>query len=111
MTGTASQLRPEQVKAMMDTGEAYLIDVREPAEFAAAHIAGAELLPLSRFDPAAVQPPTGKQLVIQCRSGVRCGMASEALRSAGFEGPIARMTGGLVAWLEAGLPVVRPGRP
>lgn len=109
MTQPAAQLIPQQVKQIIDAGEAYVLDVREPNEYAEAHIEGAELMPLSRFDPAAVRPPAGKQLIIHCRSGVRCGMASEALRSTGYTGPISRMTGGLIAWTEAGLPTVRAG--
>ena len=106
MTQAATQLMPEQVKQLLDAGEAYLVDVREDNEHAEAYIAGAEPMPLSRFDPAAVQPPAGKQLIFHFRSGVRCGMATEALRATGYEGPIARMSGGLLAWLDAGLPIV-----
>ena len=108
MTEAAAQLMPCQVKQLIDADEAYLVDVREPDEYAQAHIAEARLLPLSRFDPAAIRPPDGKRLIFHCRSGVRCGMASEALRASGYTGPIGRMSGGLIGWIEAGLPVVRP---
>lgn len=107
MTEPASQLSPQQVKQIINAGEAYLIDVREANEYAEAHIDGAALMPLSQFDPGAVRPADGQKLIIHCRSGVRCGMASEALRAAGYSGPISRMSGGLIAWMEAGLPVVR----
>ena len=110
MPSVARQLTPQDVKQLIDADEAYVIDVRETNEFAEAHIAEARLMPLSRFDPTAIDPPPGKQLIFHCRSGVRCGMASEALRASGYEGPISRMTGGLISWIEAGLPVVRPGR-
>lgn len=105
----ALQLAPQQVKQIIDAGAAYLIDVREANEYAEAHIEGATLMPLSRFDPGAVRPPADRELIIHCRSGVRCGMASEVLRAAGYTGPINRMTGGLIAWVEAGLPVIRTG--
>lgn len=107
MNEPATQASPFEVKNLIDAGEAYVVDVRETAEYAQAHIATAALMPLSSFDPGAVQPPAGKKLVFHCRSGQRCGVAAQTLRSAGYEGPIYRMTGGLTAWIDAGLPISR----
>jgi len=98
-------LEPADVQAKLADGTAYLIDVREPNEYTEAHIAGATLMPLSQFDPAAVAPPPGKTLIIHCRSGRRCGLAAEQLITSGYRGEIHRMTGGLLAWVDAGLPV------
>ena len=92
----------ETVRAWRDAGEAAIYDVREDPEWARAHIPGATLVPLSRFDPAAIAPPAGKRLVIHCQSGVRCGKATEILRAAGYTGEINRLAGGLKAWAEAG---------
>jgi rhodanese-related sulfurtransferase len=103
---TATQLTPLQVKQIVDADSACLVDVREAGEYAHAHIDGALPMPLSAFDPAAVAPPAGKTLIIHCRSGVRCGIAADALRAAGYAGPIGRMAGGIIAWIEAGFPVV-----
>ena len=41
------EIGPAELKALLDQGEALVIDVREPGEFAAEHIAGAVNLPLS----------------------------------------------------------------
>lgn len=98
-------LQPVEVQKKIDEGAAYVVDVREPDEYAQAHIAGVELLPLSQFEPSAVAPPPGKMLIIHCRSGRRCGLAAEQLIAAGYKGDIYRMVGGLLAWTEAGLPV------
>jgi len=46
-------LTPTEVKTALDAGRILLIDVREPAEFAAERIHGALNFPLSTFDPAA----------------------------------------------------------
>ena len=46
-------LTPTEVKAGLAANQLLLIDVREPAEFAAERIAGALNVPLSGFDPAA----------------------------------------------------------
>ena len=99
------ELEPAEVLAKLNDGTAYLIDVREPHEYADSHISGATHMPLSQFDPGLVATPESKTLIFQCRSGQRCGMASEQLINAGYTGEIYRIAGGLLAWTEAGLPV------
>jgi rhodanese-related sulfurtransferase len=93
--------------AWVNAGSVVVIDVRERPEFAAAHIAGAHLLPLSEFDPARLpEVPPGKKLLLQCRSANRCGMAAAQLVQSGYKGEINRLAGGLLAWVAAGAPVV-----
>lgn len=99
---------PATIHDWMVRGEAVLIDVREPQEWAQARIPGAVLLPLSSFDAAAVAVPAGKKLVFHCRSGVRCGAAAELLAASGQapkDAPIHRLGGGILAWAQAGLPI------
>jgi rhodanese-related sulfurtransferase len=101
---------PSQVRQWLADGSVVLVDVREPDEHRAEAIAGAVNLPLSTFDPARVpQPEEGKRLVIHCRSGVRCGTATERLLAAGWTGEIHRMSGGIIGWKAAGGPTA-PGR-
>jgi len=105
MTQQVKFFEPAEVFAKLNDGTAYVIDVREPDEYAEAHIAGVPLMALSQFNPSAVSPPENKTLIIHCRSGRRCGLATEQLIAAGYKGEIHRMTGGLLAWTAAGLPV------
>lgn len=105
MTQQVQFLEPAEVLEKINDGTAYVIDVREPDEYAEAHIAGVPLMALSQFDPGTVSPPENKTLIFHCRSGRRCGMAAEQLVAAGYEGEIFRMAGGLLAWTAAGLPV------
>lgn len=86
---------------------ALLLDVRTPAEFVDAHIEGSILHPLSDLDLATVQKlAVGKErCVVVCRSGNRARQAAEKLH-----GAIANLTileGGVGAWENAGLPLVR----
>lgn len=86
---------------------ALFVDVREEYEFVAAHIPGAILLPLSRFDPASLPAvPEGKRLLIHCRTASRCGMAAMLLASSGYKGMIYRMSGGIIAWAQSGGEIV-----
>lgn len=105
MTQQVTFLDPAEVHEKLETGTAFLVDVREPHEYAEAHIAGSVPMPLSQFDPRAVAPPENQTLIFQCRSGQRCGIASERLVAAGYQGKIHRMAGGLLAWTAAGFPV------
>ena len=94
--------------AWLREGRTALFDVREEDEFAQARIAGSRLVPLSRFDPAAIVAGEDERVVIHCRSGRRCGMAAERLRAAGDRRPLYRLEGGILAWAQSGHPV-EPG--
>jgi len=98
-------LTPQQVKAALDAKEILLIDVREPAEFAAEKIAGAVNVPLSTFDPAALPDAGGKAVVLQCAGGKRSAMAVDKCRAAN-QAIETHLAGGLAAWKAAGLPTV-----
>jgi rhodanese-related sulfurtransferase len=96
-------LSPAELKTLLDAKAVTLVDVREPAEFAAERIEGAVLHPLSTFNPHALPP--GK-LVFQCGIGRR---SLEALRrhAAACLPPAQHLHGGLAAWKQAGLPTQR----
>ena len=85
-----------------------LIDVAEPAEFAAGHAAGARNVPFGQIDSDSGKKglPTNKTvpLVVMCPSGARAGRAVALLRKAGYEKAVA-VSGGTNAWREASLPV------
>ena len=83
-----------------------IIDVREPAEFTGelGHVAGAELVPLATVESAARGWDKEQEIVMVCRSGARSGRAAALLASMGFR-HVMNMTGGMLAWNEARLPV------
>ncbi|MDI3287378.1 rhodanese-like domain-containing protein [Polyangium sp. 15x6] len=85
---------------------ARLIDVRDPDELRGelGHVAGVENVPLARLNVAALSKD--EPLVLVCRSGRRSAQAAAALSAAGCR-CIMNMTGGMIAWNEAGLPVQR----
>jgi rhodanese-related sulfurtransferase len=108
MTTTSTGSRVQSVdaatlKAWLDSGQATLIDVREPDEHARDRIPGATLAPLSRFDPATL-PNDHRKLVLHCRSGRRSMDAATRAVNAGRAEAFS-LTGGLEAWKAAGFPV------
>lgn len=99
-------LTPAEVKAGLDANRILLIDVREPAEFAAERITGALNVPLSSLDPAALPDAGDKTIVLQCAGGKRSAMAVDRCRKAG-QGVETHLAGGLAGWKAAGLPTIR----
>lgn len=72
------------LKAIMEQG-AFLVDVREPGEFAAGTAKGAVNIPLGRV-AAELNKFKGKEnIVVFCRSGNRSGQAKVILEQNGFK--------------------------
>lgn len=95
---------PVELQALLREGTAIVVDVREPNEFAAGHIPGAQNVPLSRFDPAALPDAGGKTLILSCAGGKRSAMALD--RCAASKSSVdTHLAGGFGAWTSAGLPV------
>jgi len=107
MTQDSSQrvrdLTVEEVARGITEGRILLVDVREPNETAVESYPEAVVVPLSRFDPAAIPAEEGKQVVFACRSGKRSVTASLAAQEAGYPYD-SHLAGGILAWKAAGLP-------
>jgi rhodanese-related sulfurtransferase len=85
----------------------FILDVRSPQEFRGdGHIAGANLIPLGELASHLKKIPTDRMVVTVCRSGARSGSAHAQLQNAGFTN-VKNLSGGMMAWQSAGLPVVR----
>jgi rhodanese-related sulfurtransferase len=93
------EITPEEVKMKIDQGEAFtLLDVREPWEFEAAHMAGARPLPMGDVPSRAHQELDPEDyIVVICHHGVRSMNVTAWLRQQGFE-KAQSMRGGIDAW-------------
>jgi len=96
-----------------------LIDIREPAEFQRGHIPGAVHLPrgllefeihglVQRTHSESGGSPEDQPIVLYCGTGGRSALAAETLANMGYRN-VRSMSGGLVAWAQARLPVDIPG--
>jgi hydroxyacylglutathione hydrolase/adenylyltransferase/sulfurtransferase len=101
------EVPPKRVAEMLQAGEIELVDVREPYEWEAGHIAGARHIELERLASRAENIPKQRPVVFQCRLGSRSAMAAQAFRQAGWDAH--SMEGGLTAWDEQGLPLEPEG--
>jgi rhodanese-related sulfurtransferase len=101
---TLTALDPRTVAARLKDGTLTLVDIREADEFAREHVDGAVSLPLSKLESAHMKLEPGKDVVFQCRSGMRTN-ANCARLAAFADGPAFVLEGGLDAWKKAGLAV------
>ncbi|MDP9399078.1 MAG: rhodanese-like domain-containing protein [Actinomycetota bacterium] len=83
--------------------DAYLLDVREPDEWAAGHAPQAQHVPLADVPARVDQLPRDRQVVVTCRSGGRSARATAYLRSVGVDA--VNLEGGMKGWAGTGRPL------
>ncbi|MDD5579941.1 MAG: rhodanese-like domain-containing protein [Methylobacter sp.] len=85
--------------AKMNEGNATILDVREPPEFAQSHIEAAINIPLSKLSEQLSKLEAHKKdpVLIVCQNGTRSSSAGKLLTKAGLE-QVFVITGGLQAW-------------
>jgi rhodanese-related sulfurtransferase len=104
MTTDVSDLTPAEAIARLREDESWqVVDVRTPEERPDGVIEGDVLIPLAELSQRAGEIDPSRPALIYCRTGNRSSMAVSALRAAGYDAH--NLAGGMVAWLEAGLPV------
>lgn len=102
------EVQPRDVLRWLKSGECVLIDVREPDEHARERIAGAKLLPLSRFDPNQAESlaNVSQTIVLHCKGGKRSADACRLAASlVGSGRTVLSMCGGIEGWKKDALPV------
>jgi hydroxyacylglutathione hydrolase len=99
------QITVHELRRRLDGDEVELLDVRQPGEWAAGHVADAAFitggeLP-GRLDDV---PRTGKPVAVVCGSGYRSSVAASLL-DARTDLRLVNVLGGMTAWNAAGYPV------
>ena len=108
MQPSAPEISVRDLKPLLDSGNAYLIDVREPDEHQICRIPGSHLLPLSQLANRIQEVPRNVPLYVHCRSGIRSAKAVHLLTKHGIPGAVS-VAGGIIAWakeFDPGMPVV-----
>ncbi len=88
----------------------FLVDVREPDEYASGFIEGAVNIPLRELAQRLEALPELDEKIIVCGSGTRSAIGMAALQVLGYK-DVGSLTGGIKAWQAAGLPVVTEPTP
>ena len=103
--GRGGSVSPSEAVRLINREKGVLVDVCEPAEFAAGHATGARNVPLGSIETAKNLPSNkALPLVVMCASGARSMRAAALLRKAGYENAVP-VAGGNAAWREANLPI------
>lgn len=91
---------------LINREKAVVVDVREPAEFAAGHVTGARNVPLGELESKlpGVMKNKALPLILVCASGARSGRAVAIAKKLGYE-QAQSLGGGLKAWKDANLPI------
>jgi rhodanese-related sulfurtransferase len=96
------ELPAARVAELLADGAVQLVDVREPSEWEAGHVAGARHVPLAELTTVAPSIDPAVPVVFVCRVGARSSMAAWSFARAGFDSH--NLTGGVLSWVESGLP-------
>ncbi|WP_117191646.1 rhodanese-like domain-containing protein [Rhizobium terrae] len=109
---TARTISAIEAAEWLAAGDAILIDVREPDEFRAEHIAAAASLPLNSITGLrqVLTIPQDRRIVVHCLKGGRGEQACRTIESILPGHEAYNLEGGITAWKEAGLPVVGASR-
>jgi rhodanese-related sulfurtransferase len=107
--GGGAKVSAADAVRLINREKAVLIDVSEPADYAAAHPVGARSVPLASLE-ASRDLPKNKSLpvVVVCPTGSQAPRAVAMLKKLGFENAQV-LAGGLTAWRAANLPVEKTG--
>src|SRR5262245_28191428 len=90
---------PDQSSQQAES-ELFLLDVREPDEWAAGHIDGAAHIPMGEVTGRLDEIPRSARVIAVCRSGRRSAMVTAYLVDGGWDAH--NLEGGMVAWAGVG---------
>ena len=105
-SASGGTLTPAGAVQLINREKAVVIDVCEPAEFAAGHVGGAKNIPLAQLQERLPQVAKNKAVpvIMVCAKGGRAARAAGIAKGLGYD-KAQTLAGGLAAWREASMPV------
>lgn len=102
----SARLSPAEVTRMINSEDAFILDVRTSAEFEQGHILNAENVALDDLPNQIKQleKHRSRPVIVTCRIGQQSANAAKILGKAGFE-RVFNLAGGVAAWQDASLPL------
>lgn len=82
---------------LLNSENPFLLDVREPYEFAYASIANSVLIPLNQLPERLSELDPDREVIVICHHGIRSQQAALYLVQSGFK-QVANLSGGIDAW-------------
>jgi rhodanese-related sulfurtransferase len=120
VTDAKSRIREISVAdaaALQTSGGVLILDVREPGEWAEAHLPDALHVPRGMLEAKADHDYPNREprladrsqtIIVHCASGARSAMAADVLQQMGFS-DVRSLAGGIAAWAAADLPTIKGG--
>ncbi len=87
----------ELASRLANGDDIFVLDVRNPDEYAICRIDGSELIPLNELLEGVHQLDSARDIVVHCHTGIRSAQAVNFLRSIGFS-KVKNLRGGIDAW-------------
>ncbi len=108
MRSPQTDIDPAQLVDLLERDEqVQVVDVREPYEREAGHIADTRHIPMVELTSRAAEIDRELPVVFYCRVGSRSDMAAQAFRASGYKA--LSMRGGLVRWADENRPLSPEG--
>lgn len=104
---SATQLSPTQATLMINHQDAVVVDLRSSILFNDGHIIGAQSIPFSELNEKSkkLEKFKSKPIILVCLVGMESPRAAASLKESGFH--VHTLAGGMRAWLDADLPIVK----
>jgi rhodanese-related sulfurtransferase len=107
-SGGVTNINSTEAVVLMNRSKPLILDVRDAAEFAAGHIQGAKHIPMAELATRIkeIEKYKDKPVLVHCQKGMRAKGACSILKAQQFS-QLNNLQGGLDAWIEAKLPLVK----
>ena len=104
---SGKSLSTRELTAMVNAGQAVVLDIRQAKDFSAGHIVDSIHIPRDKLASRIneLDKHKDKTVVVVCDSGMTAGPACIQLQKAGFT--TARLSGGINGWRGDNLPTVK----
>jgi adenylyltransferase/sulfurtransferase len=90
----------EELKKRLDRkDDIFILDVRNPPEYAICNLPGSKLIPLPELPQRFGELDKNREMIVHCKSGMRSAKAVQFLRQQGFT-KIKNLKGGILAWAD-----------
>ncbi len=103
---TLERVAPAAAATQLARGDVVVLDVRNPSEHNAGHIAGSKNIPLGMLQHRFDELPTDRPILVHCQGGTRSAIAAGLLAARG-RSTVMDLQGGFGHWQAAGNPVER----
>ncbi|HEU5210126.1 MAG TPA: rhodanese-like domain-containing protein [Longimicrobiales bacterium] len=105
-TASIDHVDLQQVQTLLRERSAYVIDVRDGAEWEAGHLPGVPNIPVGHLVDRLDEIPRDRPVVVHCQTGGRSAIAASVLEANGVD-DVLNYVGGFSEWQSAGQPVER----